>query len=516
MEGTRPVLLLVVGALTIGCPVTSSEITSTTPPSAPTALGEQAETAVAVGQALFFTTAATGFNDYTIDANVSYSPSVNDPQLRTVRRGVSIMGWAYSGDAGGTWTYEGKLAPPAGWAALWGDPSMATDRAQANVIYYVQMGATHEAWDAVTGGANETPLSPGRDMVDGFCIARSSDGGQTFSQPRCRRVRSVPASVDRTAVTVGGDGRVYVALTLRSDPTTPSGTVVFRSTTDWGTFEELPLPDRLAITEPWLVTDPDGSVWFGARRGTGLPGETLSIQRWNGVAWDVSIDLATLCGFTLSRRDPRIGFFESFRNAHSYLFDVGRDAGNVVMGIAPRRSLRGVMQLARPSDGSLYLQFVELLLPSLTCFKPRTWSTELDAGQQFMPTLNYRETNFQPVARWMAAYLTTENSPDPSDFFVQVKAVAPTTVVTGPAPGARTAFLALPTFLTPASSYACGRVEGTQPRYWGDYFGLGQGPIGTGGNFVSVSTYMVSADAPPCDAQTPFLARPLHLSGSRW
>jgi hypothetical protein len=129
--------------------------------------------------------------------------------------------------------------------------------------------------------------------------------------------------------------------------------------------------------------------------------------------------------------------------------------------------------------------------------------------------MNLQETGLQYAPRWSSAYLTTENSPDQSDFYVQVKSVLPNTVVTGPPPGTRNALLAFPTFLTPPSSYACGRIDGTDPRYWGDYFGLGQGPIGSN-NWVSISAYMVSANAPPCDTQTSFLARPLHLSGSRW
>lgn len=230
------------------------------------------------------------------------------------------------------------------------------------------------------------------------------------------------------------------------------------------------------------------------------------------MAWDSSFDLAQVCSFTLARRDLRLAPFLEFRNAHSYSFDIGRDTGSP--DIAPRRSLRGVMQLVR-GDGTTYLQYVELLLPSLICYKPRAWSTEADSGQQFMPIMNFVETGLQYVPRWSSAYLTTENSPDQSDFYVQVKGVLPNTIVTGAPPGTRTALLAFPTFLTPPSSYACGRVEGTLPRAWGDYIGLGQGPVGNF-NFVSISTYMVSASAPPCGTQTSFLARPLHLSGSQW
>jgi len=34
------------------------------------------------------------------------------------------MGWSYSDDAGAHWTYGGKVAPPNGWAVLWGDPAL--------------------------------------------------------------------------------------------------------------------------------------------------------------------------------------------------------------------------------------------------------------------------------------------------------------------------------------------------------------------------------------------------------
>ena len=72
--------------------------------------------------------------------------------------------------------------------------------------------------------------------------------------------------------------------------------------------------------------------------------------------------------------------------------------------------------------------------------------------------------------------------------------------------------LAFPTDLTPTSWYACPRTGG---GYWGDYFGVTQVQDTTGAAW-SVSAFSDSRPAPACEAQTTYLARPLHVASSRW
>lgn len=291
-----------------------------------------------------FQTLVAVYNDFSLDNDFIYTPSANDPQNRQVRRGVSIMGWSYSLDVGKTWTYQGKIHPPTGWSAIWGDPSIAVDPNNRNIVYYAQMGATTTSWDAVTGGANITDLSPGRDMVDGFCIARSTNGGIDFSEVVCKKVGNGPATVDRTAVTVDGLGRVYVALN-RVAGGVQTGTAVFRSEmANWKQFAPLPDPSISSLSEPHLTTDTDGDVWFGSRDNRGEIGGDVSIMRFrqNAVSWDHFIHAASTCFLSLGDRDPPYaGQSRKLRNGHTYSFAVGLEEQrpDIGAGLPPRRKV---------------------------------------------------------------------------------------------------------------------------------------------------------------------------------
>jgi hypothetical protein len=456
--------------------------------------GEQAEVSITAGHAFVFPILAAGFNDFSVDSHFSYSPSLDDPQTRTLTRGVSLMGWSTSVDLGNTWTYQGKIQPPKGWSALWGDPTITTDPAQSNVIYYSVLGISDAAWNAVYGNVDTITGSPGADAADSFCVARSQDTGMTFPDITCVAWAKRPQQADRTALAVDGQGRVWVASNI-TDGLSAFSSVVFHSNESWNDFTQAPAPPRPGQGEPWLVRDSNGEIWFNARESAGV-----GTQHWNDAQgnWDQSFDVAGQCGLTLAPRDPVIGV-QGLRNAHSYSIWFGlNEAGNFVV--------RAALTLLR-DDQRQYLQVIEIdQNNSGVCIAPDNWSTAGKGGQQFEPSFSYENRDGLPW--WQLVYLSTEGVPDPTQPYVHPVGVRPLALPLNNGP------LYLFTFetnLAPLNWFACTRTD----DYWGDYFGVTQ-VKDTNMIWSSVAGFSDSTPAPKCQAQTSYLSRPLHVSSSRW
>jgi hypothetical protein len=476
-------------------------------------LGEQAEVTIIASQTLFPTLVA-GFNDFSYDTNFIYSPSIADPQSRQVVRGVSAMGWSTSVDAGVSWLYHGKINPPSGWSAIWGDPTLAVDPLNHSIVYYAMLAASDDAWNAETGGANITNLSPGRDMVDGFCVARSTNEGIDFPQVTCQKTGTGPATADRTAIAVDELSRVYVAQNSTSGPDgQTTGSVVWRSDLGvWNSFHPLPTPPIAALSEPTLFTDPRGDVWFASRSGRGLSGEDVNMTRWltSDTGWDQVMSPTAQCFQSLAARDVTYDGTRQIRNAHSYALQIALDEGGAIV-------LRGGFQLAR-NDLRDFIQFFEIPSGSSSCFAPpNTWSTIADSGRQFELTIDYHDRGAKNVTggvgpAWWAVYRTTQQV-DQNQPLVWTRAVQ----VNKALPSTRT--LILPIDVSPLTEPICPRHEdGGLTKiadYYGDYIGITQ-ILDTSGFWWAVAAYSYSTPAPPCDVETPFLGRPTNIFSGRW
>src|SRR5687768_6309279 len=96
----------------------------------PTWVGSQSETAagsaLSGGKPSYIDT----YNDGTDDPFVKYTEDD-----RIVFKGASLLGWSYSLDKGKTWTYGGKVKPPDGIDALWGDPAIVTSNTSYRRVY---------------------------------------------------------------------------------------------------------------------------------------------------------------------------------------------------------------------------------------------------------------------------------------------------------------------------------------------------------------------------------------------
>lgn len=185
----RPILLSFI-ALSTGCELDGEPVAGMPEVQSVTADYEQAEAVVAVkdmgsgNQNIII-----AYNDLTQDPN---NPKIEYPlgpsgNQRIIHPGASLMGWSVSVDNGLSYIYGGRLSPPPDWSLLWSDPAITagptiiTDAAELKLVYWAQLAAS-----VVKFPYNETIVTPtSPDVLDGFCVAMSTNGGLTFPSMRC-------------------------------------------------------------------------------------------------------------------------------------------------------------------------------------------------------------------------------------------------------------------------------------------------------------------------------------------
>lgn len=221
---------ILTGCAQPGTPITGSKEDSRT----------QSETAAATSYAGRNAMVVT-YNDETgTESTIQYTPTG-----RKVLHGASLMGWSYSLDFGKTWKYGGKVNPPKGWAALWGDPAMTTSNAAYRYVFISNLAIPDSKMPA--GGINGSVVVTGNDSyIGGACFARSSDGGITFQNYQCvtNNVKNSTPNTEKGHFYDGGSmassrqGEIFAGF---MDYTT--GQIdVYRSPDANGAFKMLPNP----------------------------------------------------------------------------------------------------------------------------------------------------------------------------------------------------------------------------------------------------------------------------------
>ena len=227
-----------------------------------------------------------------------YGPGLTKQKL-FVRSGASFLGWATSSD-GVTWAYRGKVRPQRanpsageeGWALVTFDPTIGVDEADPDFFYVVQLGVSQATFDEFTLNDPDKLGDIAALPADGFCVARSRDGGKTLGRKidfntgtatepgvaTCRRVvpkfdpfLHIKPHIDKTAATVDWLGRLWVALEDRGGDSTFNRIRVFHNINareGWDQFVEVPacskaplgaecIPDAgLGLIEPVLRSTP--------------------------------------------------------------------------------------------------------------------------------------------------------------------------------------------------------------------------------------------------------------------
>jgi len=234
-----------------------------------TASGTQSETAA--------TTSYVGGQNNRIV--VAYNDETNEQQFisyaqsdRTVTAGASLMGWSYSDDGGTKWTYGGKVAPPKGWAVLWGDPALATSGASYQTVFMSNLAVPSSKMPQ--GGIHGyLYYGDGRSSyIGGACIAKSTDGGATFANYQCVSNTATVAGVPDTP-----QGHFYDGGSMASNKAgeifaayvdVATGLIdVYRSPNANGTFKPLPtpFPKFYAVSHAKLRVGTDGSLYVAAQ-----------------------------------------------------------------------------------------------------------------------------------------------------------------------------------------------------------------------------------------------------------
>jgi hypothetical protein len=105
---------------------------------------------------------------------------------RTIFPGYSLLGWSFrvrtAQNPNPPFTHAAKLRPPAGTAALWGDPSITSNPGMPNVVLLASLAIPQVKFP---GASIQGTVAGDCSPLGGACVARSTDGGQTFSIASC-------------------------------------------------------------------------------------------------------------------------------------------------------------------------------------------------------------------------------------------------------------------------------------------------------------------------------------------
>ena len=250
------------------------------------------------------------------------------PTSRQVSRGASLGGWSYSEDHGANWKYGGKLVPPRGWAAVWGDPAIVTSRTQYGTVFISNLAFPDEKFPA--GGVN----GPVNAVVGGACIFRSLDGGQSFLPFQCVTDKSpVPGVVgsssghffDGGSMAAAPNGDIYAAYV---DVDT-SQIIIYRSV--GGQLDFAPMPGPFAsyyvASHPRIRVGPDGALFVMAvakARSGPNPQYSLVVNRLYNGAWGIPKVLAFAAVYPdVDMNSSVLGAPLKVRTGPQFAFDIG-------------------------------------------------------------------------------------------------------------------------------------------------------------------------------------------------
>jgi hypothetical protein len=290
------------GCATAGVPVTGQ------PGQGTNQKFDQSETAVNVSNFAAKSVITVTSNDGTdTDASILYTSST-----RKVLKGATMLGWSNSQDHGATWTFGGKLAPPAGWSVLWGDPAITRSHLDQRFVFISNLAVPDSKFPA---GGIDGPLNS---YLGGACIARSTDGGVSFKNHQCFGLES--HFYDGGNMAAGTDGAIYAAYVDVNDDQID----VWRSPSADGTFTRMarPFPGFTIYSHARLRVDlSSGDLYVAAQQWNGQ----VVATRFHSGAWQAPVAASALSAalypsLQLSDRELRTG--------PQFSFDIGAESVN--------------------------------------------------------------------------------------------------------------------------------------------------------------------------------------------
>ena len=458
----------------------------------PTFNGGQAETASASAQFADTHVLIVAYNDDTYDGKVQYSASG-----RTVYRGASLLGFSYSTNDGLTWTYGGKIKPPAGIAALWGDPAIVTSKTNPNRVYLTELAADEEV--VPVGGRSGTMAT------SGACVAHSADAGRHFSIMQC--FGADRDFYDGAALAAAGDptGDIYAAYTDLSH----NRIDVWRSPAGIGLFQQLgdPFPGRQMLYHPRIVFDDASGALIVAAIGRNPEGNDTRVymNRWVGGSWQTP----AMVSQPASGVQVQIGT-QAVRSASGFAFDVGAQSHSPFNARSRVRfypdAIRLLYTTRDAATGRFYIRGTGCARDLSLCEDVPQWGTtpgNFDTtGDSWNPTVRAWGGASGRPAVWMATYQSTDDRKDRVSIKKGVLSRTPLGDPTfQPLP------LMSPRLPCPDKRYGSG-------GYWGDY----DESAHVGFDKAGVAQFLLAFtdSSKGCVVQTPFHSAHIHVRAIRF
>jgi hypothetical protein len=379
-------------------PVTGKE------PSDPTWDGLQSETVATVARAGDRETIVVTYNDDTLDGKVVYS--AND---RIVYPGASLLGWSYSFDHGNTFTYGGKVPPPPGYAALWGDPAIVTSNTNYGTVYISTLAI----------GANKIPPEGHHGWMDdgsitGACIARSDDGGQHFKIQSCFSAGGdfydgAAMAAAGPGLFTAGDMRVFAAF----NDVPKSRIDVWASADGFAPFVQLPdpFPGMAMVSHPRLAYDRStGALLVGAIANLGGY-NFVYLNRMVGTTWGRPIQ----AGWPITGVNVTVAG-QNIRWGSSFSFDVGAPSLLGDERVSANDAVRVLYTTRDSKTQRIYVRGTACAFDLAVCTDAPEWGTTPGnfniSGQQWNPTVKAWPGFLGLPPVWKAAYQSTDDSPN--------------------------------------------------------------------------------------------------------
>ena len=372
--------------------------------------GTQSETAsgssFSNGRTIFVVT----YNDDTDDGKIKYT--TND---RVVYPGASMLGWSYSTDRGKSWTYGGKVKPPSGIAALWGDPAIVLSHSNYSRVYISSLAidaskipaAGHHGW-----------LDDG--SITGACIARSDDGGIHFAIQSCVSADNDFYDGSALAAASGSDQRVFAAFV-----DVPKDRIdVWASADGLAPFKRIadPYPGKKMVSHPRMAYDQStGALLIAAIADDGF----IWMNRLVGNSWQAPVQASN----ATTRIDIAVGN-QTIRMAYGFSFDVGapsqidcedvgvpvHDCKNEGMVIVNDDAVRMLYTTRDAETKRIYVRGSACRNDLVNCHDVPQWGTtpgNLNTPRdQWNPTVSAWPGFFGVPPVWKATYQTTDDKPD--------------------------------------------------------------------------------------------------------
>jgi hypothetical protein len=264
----------------------------------------QSETAVAVAGPASEPVIVVTSNDMSGTAGtIEYTPT-----SRKVLPGASLMGWSYSVDRGKNWTHGGKVSPPPGIAALWGDPAIDVSKKNSSVVFLSNLTAPSSKLPATGAIGRMDPF------MAGACVARSVDMGRTFSPYQV--LDNAGHFYDGASIACATSGEVYAAF----NDVTMSTIDVWRASDDFGSFALMPnpFPGMTIGNHPRLRTSPSTGMLYVAAQASD---RAIYLTRWLGTTWAPPVRMSD--GPAAYREEVQFANGVLLRVGPQFSFDVG-------------------------------------------------------------------------------------------------------------------------------------------------------------------------------------------------